>query len=182
VYTGDLASEETIATLAGDAAAAARFVAAQQGIDKARVGFYGLSQGGWIIPQATVRANGVVSWALIESGPTVTQGESDNYAGLAGSMSLAEAEKQARALGPSGYDPAPWIRRLAIPVLWLYAGQDRAQPTGTSMEVLRGLSGGHDFTTTLFPSAPHSLFDQRGFPPDLFAKSTDWLKRHGLVQ
>ena len=179
VYTGDLASEETIATLAGDAAAAARFVAAQQGIDKARVGFYGLSQGGWIIPQATVRANGVVSWALIESGPTVTQGESDNYAGLAGSMSLAEAEKQARALGPSGYDPAPWIRRLAIPVLWLYAGQDRAQPTGTSMEVLRGLSGGHDFTTTLFPSAPHS---QRGFPPDLFAKSTDWLKRHGLVQ
>jgi dienelactone hydrolase len=182
VYTGDLASEETIATLAGDAAAAARFVAAQQGIDKARVGFYGLSQGGWIIPQATVRANGVVSWALIESGPTVTQGESDNYAGLAGSMSLAEAEKQARALGPSGYDPVPWIRRLAIPVLWLYAGQDRAQPAGRSMEILRGLSTGHDFNIAFFASAPHSLFDQRGFPPDLFAKSTDWLKQHGLAQ
>jgi dienelactone hydrolase len=181
-YSGDLASEETIATLAGDAAAAARFVAAQQGIDKARVGFYGISQGGWIIPQATVRANGVASWALIESGPTVTQGESDNYAGLAGSMSLAEAEKQARKLGPSGYDPVPWIRRVTEPVMWLYGGQDRNQPAGTSMDILRGLSAGHDFTIAFFASASHSLFDQRGFPPDLFPTSTDWLKQHGLVQ
>ena len=58
VYPGDLASEETINTLAGDAAAAARFLAAQPGIDRSRVGFYGLSQGGWIIPQAAVRAGG----------------------------------------------------------------------------------------------------------------------------
>ena len=182
VYTGDLASDETIATLAGDAAAAARFVAAQQGIDKARVGFYGISQGGWIIPQAIVRANGVVSWALVESGPTVTQGESDNYAGLAGSMPLAEAEKQARALGPSGYDPVPWIRRLTTPVLWLYGGQDRNQPAGTSMDILRGLSAGHDFTIAFFASASHSLFDERGFPPNLFATSTGWLKQHALAR
>jgi pimeloyl-ACP methyl ester carboxylesterase len=182
VYTGDLATDETIATLAGDAAAAARFVAAQQGIDRARVGFYGLSQGGWIIPQATVRANGVASWALVESGPTVTQGESDNYAGLAGNMPLAEAEKQARALGPSGYDPVPLIRRLTTPVLWLYGGQDRIQPAGTSMNVRRGLSAGHDFTIAFFASASHSLFDRRGFPPDLFATSTDWLKQNGLVR
>jgi pimeloyl-ACP methyl ester carboxylesterase len=180
-YTGDLASDDTIATLAGDAAAAARFVAAQQGIDKARVGFYGISQGGWIIPQAAVRAKDVASWALIESGPTVTQGESDNYAGLVGGLSIAEAEKQAHKLGPSGYDPAPWIRRLTIPVLWLYGGQDRNQPAGTSIEILRGLSAGHDFTTAFFANSPHSLFDERGFPPDLFATSGDWLKEHGLT-
>ena len=110
VYPGDLASEETINTLAGDAAAAARFVAAQAGIDRTRVGFYGLSQGGWIIPQAAVRAAGVVSWALIQSGPTVTQGESDTYAGLVTTTTIPEAERRARELGPSGYDPAPWIK------------------------------------------------------------------------
>ena len=49
----------SIATLAGDAAAAARFLSAQAGIDRARVGFYGISQGGWIIPQAVVRATGI---------------------------------------------------------------------------------------------------------------------------
>src|SRR5205823_920021 len=83
----------------------------------------------------------------------------------------------ALALGPGGYDPVAWSRRPAIPVLWLYGGEDRNQPAGTSMEILRGLSAGHDFTTALFPNAPHSLFDQRGFPPDLFATSTDWLKQ-----
>jgi pimeloyl-ACP methyl ester carboxylesterase len=129
-----------------------------------------------------VRAKDVVSWALIESGPTVTQGESDTYAGLAGNLSIAEAEKQAHALGPSGYDPVPWIRRLATPVLWLYGGRDRNQPAGTSMEILRGLSAGHDFTTLLFPNASHGLFDQSGFPPDLFATSADWLRQQGLVQ
>jgi pimeloyl-ACP methyl ester carboxylesterase len=179
-YPGDLASEQTIATLAGDAAAAARFLAAQNGIDKAHVGFYGLSQGGWIIPQAVVRANGVVSWALIESGPTVTQGESDNFAGLAQNLSIAEAEKQAHALGPSGYDPVPWIRQLTIPVLWLYGGRDRNQPAGTSMDILQALSPGHDFTTVLFPNAAHGLLDQSGFAPDLFATSAGWLRQHGL--
>jgi uncharacterized protein len=181
IYPGDLASEETINTLAGDAAAAARFVAAQAGIDPSRVGFYGLSQGGWIIPQAAVRAAGVVSWALIESGPTVTQGESDTYAGLVTSTTIPEAERRARELGPSGYDPAPWISRLAIPVLWLYAGRDFAQPTGTSMEILRGLSAGHDFTTVLFPEASHPLFDQNGFPASLFPTAADWLTKHGLA-
>jgi hypothetical protein len=180
-YPGDLASDETINTLAGDAAAAARFVAAQAGIDRSRVGFYGLSQGGWIIPQAAVRAGGVVSWALIQSGPTVTQGESDTYAGLVTSTTIPEAERRARELGPSGYDPAPWISRLTIPVLWLYAGHDFAQPTGTSMEILRGLSAGHDFTTVLFPDAPHPLFDQSGFPPSLFPTAGGWLKQHGLA-
>ena len=181
MYPGELASEAAIATLAGDAAAAARFLTVQPGIDPSRVGFYGLSQGGWIIPQAVVRAGGAASWALIQSGPTVTQGESDAYAGFAATLPLREAERQARAQGPSGYDPAPWIRRLAIPVLWLYAGQDRAQPTGTSMEILRGLSAGHDFATVLFPDAPHPLFDEHGFPPALFPTAVDWLAKHGLT-
>jgi dienelactone hydrolase len=180
-YPGDLASESTINTLAGDAAAAARFLARQNGIDAKRVGFYGLSQGGWIIPQAAVRAKDVVSWALIESGPTVTQGESDNFASLVGNLSIAEAERQARAMGASGYDPAPWIRQLAIPVLWLYAGQDLAQPSGTSMQVLRGLSAGHEFSVHLFPSAPHPLFDRNGFPPALFPTAGAWLSQHGLA-
>jgi len=181
VYPGDLASEDTINTLAGDAAAAARFAAAQAGIDRTRVGFYGLSQGGWIIPQAAVRAADVVSWALIQSGPTVTQGESDTYAGLVTTSTIPEAERRARELGPSGYDPAPWIGRLTIPVLWLYAGRDFAQPTGTSMEILRGLAAGHDFTTVLFPDALHPLFDGSGFPPSLFPNVGGWLKQHGLA-
>src|SRR6266511_6335803 len=123
------------------------------------------------------RVGDVVSWALIESGPTVTQGESDAFANFAASLPIAEAERAAHAQGPSGYDRAPSIRKLAIPVLWLYAGRDRAQPTGTSMEILRTLSAGHDFTTALFADAPHPLFDENGFPPYLFSRATEWLRQ-----
>jgi dienelactone hydrolase len=180
-YTGSLASDDTIKTLAGDAAAAARFLGAKNGIDAKRVGLYGLSQGGWIIPQAAVRASGAISWAVVESGPTVTQGESDNFASFVATLSIAEAERKARAAGPSGYDPQPWIRKLDIPVLWLYAGRDRAQPAGTSMQLLKTLAAGHDFASVLFPSAPHPLFDQSGFPPELFPRVAEWLRAHQLA-
>ena len=66
-------------------------------------------------------------------------------------------------------------------MLWLYAGRDLAQPTGTSMQVLRGLSAGHDFTLHLFPGAPHPLFDRSGFPPELFPAVAGWLTAHGLA-
>jgi hypothetical protein len=181
-YPGDLASESTIRTLAGDAVAAARFLAAQTGIDRSRVGLYGLSQGGWIIPQAVGRAGRTVSWAVIESGPTVTQGESDTYASLVSSgVPLLDAEAQARAAGPNGYDPRPWIERLRIPVLWLYAGRDRAQPVQHSREILRGLSAGHDFAVEYYPDAPHPLFDATGFPAGLFPTVRSWLAAHGLA-
>src|SRR5205823_7736424 len=174
-----LASESTISTLAGDAAAAARFLAAQADIDRTRVGFYGLSQGGWIIPQAAVRAGATVSWAVIESGPTVTQGEADAYATLVASgETFAAAQAESRAVGGAGYDPRPWIRRLGIPVLWLYAGRDRAQPAQHSMEIVRELSPGHDFTISYYPAAPHSLFDAAGFPAGLFGAVGDWLAAH----
>jgi uncharacterized protein len=181
-YPGSLASESTIRTLAGDAVAAARFLASQSGIDRARVGFYGLSEGGWIIPQATVRAAGTASWAAIESGPTVTQGESDTYESLVASGTpLADAEAQARAAGPSGYDPRPWIEKLTVPVLWLYGGRDRAQPVQHSREILREFSAGHDFAVAYYPAAPHPLFDSSGFPPGLFGTVRDWLASHRLA-
>ena len=54
-YPGELASESTIDILARDAEAAARFLAAQPGVDDARVGLWGASQAGWIMPLAASR-------------------------------------------------------------------------------------------------------------------------------
>jgi hypothetical protein len=49
------------------------------------------------------------------------------------------------------------------------------------MEILRGLTAGHDFTTVLFPDVAHGLIDQSGFAPDLFSTGAGWLQRHGLA-
>jgi dienelactone hydrolase len=183
-FPGVLASEEALSIYADDAAAAARFLAAQPEVDKARVGFYGLSQGGWIIPLAAARSPTRISWALVQGGPTVTQGESDYYGSIAGSWAgpLTEAEAQARANGPSGFDPMPFIRQLSIPMLWLYGSDDRSVPPNTSISLLRGLmsESPRDFTIHLYGGAPHPLFSPSGFPAGMFADAGQWLRGHGL--
>jgi dienelactone hydrolase len=184
VFPGIIASEEALSIYADDAVAATRFLAAQAEIDKRRVGFYGLSQGGWIMPLAASRAPATVSWALVQGGPTVTQGESDYYGSIAGFWTgpLTEAEAQARANGPSGFDPMPFIRQLTIPMLWLYGRDDRSVPPDTSSSLLRGLlaESPRDFTIHLYDGAPHPLFSRSGFPTGMFADVGAWLDGHRL--
>ena len=98
-YTGSLASDETINTLAGDAAAAARFLAAQTGIDRSASASTGSARAAGSSRRRPCAPAERVSWAVIESGPTVTQGESDTFASLVASLSIAEAEAQAHAAG-----------------------------------------------------------------------------------
>ncbi|MEP6813351.1 MAG: alpha/beta hydrolase, partial [Actinomycetota bacterium] len=83
MYPGERASESTIAVLARDAEAEIRFVAALPQIDRTRVGLFGDSQAGWIIPLAAEREH-AVRWAVPLVGPTVTAGESDTWGSLAG--------------------------------------------------------------------------------------------------
>jgi dienelactone hydrolase len=184
-FPGTLASSEAISTYAEDAEAAARFLAAQPDVDPKRVGLFGLSQGGWIIPVAASRAPAIVSWTLIQGGPTVTQGESDYYGGIAASWTgpLTDAEAEARA-HPGGFEPLPFIRALTIPMLWLYGSDDRAVPPDTSIGILRGLMSERprDFTIHLYPGAPHPLFSSTGFPAGMFADVASWLRGHGLAQ
>jgi uncharacterized protein len=52
VFPGELATPEVIGIQATDAAAAARFVMAQPGVDARQVGFDANSQGGWVAPLA----------------------------------------------------------------------------------------------------------------------------------
>src|SRR5262249_5621240 len=68
---GDLASGDTIGTLAGDAQREVRFLTRQPGIDPARVGLFGDSQAGWIVPLAAAHEP-AVHWAVLNSGPTTT--------------------------------------------------------------------------------------------------------------
>jgi dienelactone hydrolase len=181
-FPGSLATDDAISTFADDAAAAARFLAAQPDVEATAIGLFGLSQGGWIIPVAAARAP--VAWALIQGGPTVTQGESDYYGSIAAAWTgpLTDAEAQARAHGPGGFDPLPYVSRLRIPTLWLYGEEDRAEPPHTSIAILRDVvrASPHEFDVRLYAGAPHPLFSRAGFPPGMFADVAAWLGAHGL--
>lgn len=54
--------------LAGDALAAVHFLEAQDGIDPGRIGFWGISQAGWIAPRAAARSPDVSFMIVISGG------------------------------------------------------------------------------------------------------------------
>jgi pimeloyl-ACP methyl ester carboxylesterase len=195
-YPGDLASGPTINRLALDAQAEVRFLAGQPDIDPRRVGLWGDSQAGWIVPLAASRDK-AVHFAVLNSGPTVTVGESDLWGSLAGesltppSGTFPEMLAQVRKAGPSGFDPLPFIRKLAIPVLWMYGSDDRNIPTELCLERIRSVRSGHDFSTVVLPTThtplelPNGLLSSlprsRGFYPRFFPDLHSWLAREGLT-
>jgi dienelactone hydrolase len=200
VYPGASPTAGAIATLARDAAAAARFLAAQPEVDRTRVGLSGQSQAGWTAPLAASRER-AVRFLVLFSGPAVTADENDLYQDLAGEgerppTPLSEEAIDAQVLkrGPGGFDPIPSIRKLAIPCLWLYGGKDTFIPPRLSARRLAPIAAeaGRDFTVADFPHANHALVETTTgltsemlrsdtFAPGLFTSVGAWLGDHGLA-
>ncbi len=197
-YPGESPTPDTIDTLARDAQAAARFLAAQPEIDPSRVGLTGHSQAGWIDPLAASREP-AIGFLLVFSGPAVTADENDLFQDLAGegdrTATLTDAQIDAQVLkaGPGGVDPIPFIRKLKIPSLWLYGGRDRIVPPGLSKRRLAPIAAapGRDITVVDFPNANHALVEtttgltsemllSNTYAPGMFDRVGEWLKKQGL--
>lgn len=196
-YPGELATDATIDILARDAQREARFLAQLPQVDPTRVGLLGDSQAGWIIPLAATREP-AVRWALLNSGPTTTVGETDYWGQLAGQSKTPPSGTHAAMLaqvhqaGPSGFDPVPYLQRLQIPMLWMYGSDDRNVPTELCLERLVALKPGHDFSTVVLPTTHtplvlptgllSSLPQSQGFDARFFPAIGDWLRGHSLTQ
>ncbi len=105
--------EPDLADLAADAAAAVRFAAAQPGLDRERVGIFGSSQAGWVVPRAAVEAP-ETAFIILRAGAAVSEAETN----------LHEVRQELRAEGLSGLalDNAVQLRRD------IYATAMRGEP------------------------------------------------------
>jgi len=196
-YPGEMASESTIDQLARDAQAEVGFLAKLPQVDAQRVGLFGDSQAGWISALAASR-DPAVHWVISNSGPTTTVGETDNWGSLAGksesppSGTRAQMIARVRQQGPSGFDPVPSLRKLTIPALWMFGGDDRNVPTELCVERLKALKPGHDFTWVVLATAHtplvlptgllSSLPQSPGFDPGFFPALAGWLRGHRLAR
>jgi len=192
-FPGDRADAFSIDALARDASAALRFLAAQPGVDRARVGVAGHSQGGWIAPLVASREP-AARFVVCFAGPALSQGETDHWAQIAGGgasrPTQTEDEMEADVLrqGSSGYEPLPALRALRVPSLWLFGRLDYVVPSRLSVRRLQSIGG--NFTIELFPKANHPLIEtQTGldsevaasdrFAPGLFPAVRNWLAAVG---
>jgi uncharacterized protein len=196
-YPGDAATSSAIDVLARDTQAEVRFAATLPQIDASRIGLFGDSQAGWIVPLAASRES-AVHWAILNSGPTVTVGESDFWGRLAGESESPPSGTRAAMLaqveqeGPSGFDPLPYLRSLSIPILWMYGSDDRNIPTELCLERIASVKAGHEYSTVVLPTTHtplvlpsgllSSLSQSPGFDPRYFPALAAWLQREGITR
>jgi uncharacterized protein len=170
-YPGELATQASITILARDAAAAARFLMNQPGIDRRQVGFDGNSQGGWVVPLAAEHVPGL-RFAILIAAPAVTTDQRDLYASFSGgsqyvpSESAAAIDSAVRAIS-SGYNPAAALSRFRTLAIWVYGQLDRQVPVQLS---IANLTRYHRRTwdVVVLPGGSHGLIaTKHGLDPEL---------------
>ncbi|MFC1982735.1 alpha/beta hydrolase family protein [Chloroflexota bacterium] len=165
VESGEVVLED----LAGDALAGVEFLKSNRQIDPNKIGFFGISQAGWIIPLAASKSLDI-AFIVLYSGPVCTVGQEIYYSQTTGDdpgdqvegISLEQASNMARDYaGPHGFDPLPSLRAIDIPGLWMFGSQDRSIPIPLSTDNLDTLVAqqGKDFDYIVYPNAGHSLRD-----------------------
>src|SRR5690349_5958783 len=142
-YPGEFPTPAALQIFADDAAAARDFLGRWPGVDPTKVGFHGGSQGGWTVPLAMSRHPGS-AFAVLVSAPATTVDQTDLWAGFRGGGAQMPTESTDQMLAAvrnehGGYDPAPALQSLTVPVLWLLGSNDRTVPTAVCVEILASM-------------------------------------------
>ena len=178
--------------LASDAAAMFDTLTSDADVDSTRLGFFGASQAGWIIPLAAEQTRTRPRFHVILSGNAVSTGVEQYYSDLTGDgirtpqvTDRAEIERRVlRFDGRPGFDPAPVLRASRIPTLWLFGDLDESGPTFASVRVLDALraAGTDRHTIVRYAGANHALRDvETGKPVWLWNDMMAWLEEHRLL-
>ena len=195
-YPGSYSS--SMVTYATDALAAADLLAERADIDASRIGLWGVSQAGWIIPIAASMDQERIAFTITISGPTVSILEENLYSDLTGQTqgrptgASAEAiDRTMAAADPKGLDASAFIAELRMPGLWIYGALDQSVPWRQGIADLKEISEewDRDFTWKVFEGANHGLRAARTGGPwerprptrpvdGYLAFMADWLKNH----
>lgn len=132
--------------LADDALAGLAALRSRPEVDPARVGLWGLSEGGWVAPLAASRsadAAFLITIGANSGAPAAQQAWANETrfgaAGVRGSMIDTLARNGIRQLVGAGlfaqadYDPIPVLEQIAQPVLAIWGDKDRLTPPGDSL-------------------------------------------------
>lgn len=164
--------QRSYSQLADDALGAAATLRSQPGVDPAKVGVWGFSEGGWVAPIAASRSKDIAfvvlvganslpplrqqTWAVAAglrkagvSGPLVDRAELNLYRTLADGGMFPEPY----------YDPAPTMAAVHQPVLGIWGVHDlltppRESPPGFARALEHG--GNRNYTFRFFPDADHA--------------------------
>ena len=156
----------------------------QPDIDPTRIGLIGASQAGWIVPLTAARTDHVAFTAMVDA-PAVSYGLENAYSRLTGEEGGAEPRpddeiaQRLASIAPTGFDPAPWLQQMTVPVCGSTAARIAPNPppaaskSSTTSEQTERTSPSSstrtpatDCSTPVHPTLEHS--------PTI----VDWISRH----
>ena len=195
-YPGSFSSSMVIYAM--DVLAAVDRLAEHPRIDPERVGLWGVSQAGWIIPLAASLDQDAISFTITVSGPTVSIQEENAYSDLTGQTRQSPTSATAReidlamsAVESKGLDASVFIAELRSPALWIYGALDQSVPWRQGVRDLAEISAqwDRDFTWKVFENANHGLRAARTGGPwerpiprepveGFFEFQAEWLRTH----
>ncbi|WP_238412971.1 alpha/beta hydrolase family protein [Saccharothrix deserti] len=178
-------SDVDFTLLADDALAGLRALRANAGVDPARTGLWGVSEGGWVAPLAASKSPDV-AFVVTVGAPGVSPERQQSWnlanrlaaAGVSGSLVDTVSRTTlgllvgAGLFPESGYDPAPVLERINRPVLGLWGDLDRVIPGAESMRTFQEAfdrAGNSHYTLRAVPGADHTM--RRS--PDGYQKSDE---------
>jgi dienelactone hydrolase len=190
---GESGFDAILRLLARDAAAAFEQLRRSPGVDPSRLGFFGASQAGWIVPLAAEQLNPQPRFHVFISGPAVSTGVEAHYSRLTGDGSRppeisdrSEIRTQVESFaGPAGFDPAPILSSQSVPTLWLLGERDESVPTFASVRVLDAIhaAGNQSHRVIVYPDTGHDLRNVgTGEPVDLWTDLRSWLNENRVLQ
>ncbi|NRQ40945.1 prolyl oligopeptidase family serine peptidase, partial [Nonomuraea sp. NN258] len=164
--------QRSYSQLAEDALGAVGALRKQDGVDPAKVGIWGLSEGGWVAPLAASRSADIAFVVLVGANAlqplrqqawAVAAGL--RKAGVSGSLVGQAEPKLYRVIADGGmfpepyYDPEPVIAQLTQPVLGIWGVNDLLTPSRESPPIFAEVleeSGNRNYTFRFFADADHA--------------------------
>ncbi|MDO5498942.1 MAG: prolyl oligopeptidase family serine peptidase [Propionibacteriaceae bacterium] len=185
----DFLNHRDFEVLASDANAVIRAVRTRPDVDAARVGLWGISEGGRVAPTAAARSSDA-SFVISVSGPLHSQIRNTTWSideGLAaagapdGLRGLAARTMGGGRIGSLHQSPPPEVwRRVRVPALIIYGTRDvivppREGPRVAATELVEG--GNAHGSVRWFADADHGI-SVGGVPaPGYLRTMTDWIHR-----
>ncbi|WP_248961967.1 alpha/beta hydrolase family protein [Sphaerisporangium perillae] len=164
--------QRSYTVLAEDALGAVAALRAQPGIDPAKVGIWGLSEGGWVAPIAAARSADVAFIVLVGANglPPLRQqtwavAAGLRKAGVSGSLVDRAELNLYRTIADGGmfpepyYDPEPTIAAVHRPVLAIWGTHDLLTPPRETPPIFAKAlekGGNTHYTFRFFPGADHA--------------------------
>ena len=169
--SGGICCDGEIELLAGDLIAGVNAVSEHPDVDATRVGVFGFSQGGWVVPEAASRVHNI-AFSVVGSGAAVSIGEEGLYSEITGDedckrsdLTDEEIDALMAQAEPSGYDPRQALEVMTQPAYWFYGGLDTSNPYRQSITVLNEIKDrlGKDWHIDFYPEGNHE-FIRNGAP------------------